>query len=170
MAGDESRLDPMTRWHRRVSIDSASGCWIWAGHLTKGYGAIRIGGGRRVGAHVFAWTEVAGRSIPEGHELDHLCRVPRCVNPDHLEPVVHRVNLMRGMSPAARQARQTKCARGHALSGSNLRRRRNGKRECRSCALDTRRRHRRDNREQINARKRELYRQSRAVSVAAGGG
>lgn len=48
-----------------------------------------------MGAHVFNW-ELTNGPVPSGLELDHLCRVPRCVNPDHLEPVTCAENQQRG--------------------------------------------------------------------------
>lgn len=59
--------------------------------------------------------------IPAGLQLDHLCRNRGCVNPDHLEPVTCRENLMRGHTVAAANAKKTHCNAGHALAGDNLR-------------------------------------------------
>ena len=67
-------------------------CWIWLGAKDPlGYGRFR----NRTIAYRFSYEQVKG-SIPDGLELDHLCRVPSCVNPDHLEPVTHHENLLRG--------------------------------------------------------------------------
>jgi hypothetical protein len=59
--------------------------------------------------------------IPLGKEPDHLCRVRRCCNPDHMELVTSRENVLRGVSPAANNARKTHCNRGHELTGNNVR-------------------------------------------------
>lgn len=68
-------------------------CWLWTARASVGrYGQFAIDG-RMVLAHRFSF-EMTG-SIPEGFEIDHLCRVPRCVNPDHLEPVSHEENVAR---------------------------------------------------------------------------
>jgi HNH endonuclease len=70
-------------------------CWVWQRGLTsEGYGQTSIGG---VGwlVHRFVYEAVKG-PIPPGRELDHLCRVRCCANPDHLEPVSHAVNTRRG--------------------------------------------------------------------------
>lgn len=72
----------------------SSPCWIW--QLAKdqwGYG--RVGGGL---AHRLMYEERNG-PIPDGLEIDHLCRQPSCVNPDHLEPVLHLENVRRGARP-----------------------------------------------------------------------
>jgi hypothetical protein len=64
--------------------------------------------------------ELANGPIPKGLEADHLCRNTLCVNPDHIELVTHRENILRGNSPSAQQARQTHCKRGHLLEGENV--------------------------------------------------
>lgn len=72
-------------------------CWIWAlSKNNRGYGRVRVAGAERL-AHVHFWTERFG-PVPEGRELDHLCRIPACVNPSHLEPVTHAENMQRGAS------------------------------------------------------------------------
>lgn len=74
--------------------DRSDECWIWTRALRNGYGAIWIDG-RVEYAHRAAYELHIG-SIPDGLELDHLCRVRSCCNPTHLEPVTRRENLMRG--------------------------------------------------------------------------
>ena len=107
------------------------GCWIWqAGTNTKGYGKFKVDG-RDVKAHRFAYEMFVG-PIPEGLELDHLCRVRNCVNPEHLEPVTHAENVRRGES--GKHCRdKTHCPQGHPYAGENLYVRPNGKRDCRTC-------------------------------------
>lgn len=75
-------------------------CWIWQRSCdVNGYG--RLGGrGRDPMAHRYFYTQAKG-PIPDGLALDHLCRVPRCVNPDHLEAVTHRENIQRGIRARA---------------------------------------------------------------------
>ncbi len=70
-----------------------SGCWLWAGfiHPKNGYGSYRMNG-RTCGAHRASYELHVG-PIPDGYDLDHLCRVRSCVNPSHLEPVTRRENL-----------------------------------------------------------------------------
>lgn len=93
-AGVKPRLhDVQQRIAARV-IASASGCWLWQGHLDRhGYGTICIDG-RTSGAHRVAYAAWRG-PIPVGLEIDHLCREPRCVNPEHLEPVTRLENMRR---------------------------------------------------------------------------
>lgn len=70
-------------------------CWIWKRYVgTGGYGRLTHCR-KQVSAHVYFWKMVNG-PIPEGKELDHLCRVRACCRPEHLEPVTRRVNVNRG--------------------------------------------------------------------------
>src|SRR2546427_3190282 len=109
-----------------------SGCWLWTASVNnKGYAYITIDGRRRLG-HRIAYELWKG-DIPEGLELDHLCRVPSCVNPDHLQPVSHRDNVLAGKSPTAGYAQQTRCKNGHPYDLFNTRVRKYGGRDCRAC-------------------------------------
>jgi hypothetical protein len=73
----------------------ADDCWLWTGCVGDGgYGQVTIAQ-RRHKAHRAVYELLVG-PIPEGLDLDHLCRVRRCVNPDHLEPVTRSENLRRG--------------------------------------------------------------------------
>jgi hypothetical protein len=122
----------------RIMPEPNSGCWIWIGGRGRsGHGQTWDSVKRRQdGAHRVLYKMFKGE-IPEGLELDHLCRLSSCVNPDHLEPVTHRQNLMRGFSPSALKARQTVCRLGHPLAV-----RKSGQRVCRICqsVRDARRR------------------------------
>ncbi len=107
------------RFRAKVAIRGADECWEWLASVTNGgYGRYRLPG-RHVTAHRFGYERAMG-AIPEGLDLDHLCRNRRCVNPRHLEPVSERENTLRGESFAAVNARKTHCHRGHPLSGDNV--------------------------------------------------
>lgn len=69
--------------------------------------------------------------VPNGLDLDHLCRNRRCCNPHHLEPVTRRENLLRGKTIASKNALKTVCVKGHALTDDNIYRRKD--RVCRAC-------------------------------------
>lgn len=99
------------------------GCWTYQGLLkSNGYGHFYPGGGRgtpKVYVHRYAYELCVG-PIPEGLDLDHLCRVRNCVNPAHLEPVTRQENLLRGDTVAARNAAKTHCPQGHEYSPENM--------------------------------------------------
>ncbi len=118
------------------------GCWEWSGDIaTNGYGSFRYGpmaGGQKqkVGrAHRLAWELFVG-PIPNGLVIDHLCRNRRCVNPNHLEPVTHSENLLRG-SKTNGNTFKTHCKRGHEFTEENTYRYPSGKkRQCLTCKRD----------------------------------
>lgn len=121
---DDPRLPP--RFWSKVVPEPMSGCWLWTAAIQcGGYGAFNGGvtHGRRVHvAHRFAYEGLVG-AVPEGLELDHLCRVRCCVNPAHLEPVTTAENTRRGVlyeNQRRRFASATHCRAGHELSGANL--------------------------------------------------
>lgn len=84
----------------RYSVDAETGCWIWKRSLTpQGYGLVSTrnedGTLSYFGAHKWLYEKYNGK-VPEGMQLDHLCRNRRCCNPDHLEVVTPAVNQQRG--------------------------------------------------------------------------
>lgn len=93
-----------------------SGCWQWTGAGSgAGYGSIPKSARRGTPlAHRAVYAILVG-PIPTGLTLDHLCRNRRCVNPEHLEAVDVRTNVLRGVGRSAENARRTKCIRGHKL-------------------------------------------------------
>jgi hypothetical protein len=107
-------------------------CVPWSGAIWKGtgYGYFRDGGTTRL-AHRAAYESVKGL-IPEGLVIDHLCRIPACVNPDHLEAVTVRENILRGVGITAQNVKKTSCPQGHPYDRENtyVRGRR---RTCRTC-------------------------------------
>lgn len=114
--------------------EDQNGCHVWtAKKNAEGYGYFWLGGRDRR-AHRIAWEWAKG-PITEGRQLDHLCRNRACVNVDHLEPVTCRENVLRGVGPAAVNARKVQCVRGHELGAENVSPHslRRGDRECRTC-------------------------------------
>lgn len=146
-----ARHDPagvLARLAARSTIDPATGCKIWHGARLKNYGVIRVNGkSRRV--HRVAWEAVNG-PVPDGLELDHTCHTKAdcdrgnecphrpCWNTDHLEPVTHAENVLRGDSPSAKHARQTHCKRGHEFIEHLTTRTKSGGRSCYLCRAEHR--------------------------------
>lgn len=113
------RRPALERFAEKIALTD-TGCIVWTGGIsTSGYGTIWVNG-RNVLVHRWAYQHVFDRSIPDGLHLDHLCRVRSCVNPDHLEPVTCRENILRGEGSAAERAKRTHCPAGHPYSGPNL--------------------------------------------------
>lgn len=121
-------IGPSRFWAKVRAAES--GCWEWVGATSDGYGHFQWQG-RNVRAHRYLWERVRG-PIPTGLVIDHLCRNRRCVNPNHLEVVTFRENILRGVGAGAQAARITHCAAGHALNDLGGRR---GDRRWRRCLV-----------------------------------
>jgi hypothetical protein len=107
-------------------------CWLWQGaRYGSGYGEFKVASYTLVAAHRWSYAFHVG-PIPAGLVIDHLCRVPLCVNPGHLEAVTQRENTRR-------QHRPTTCPQGHAFTPGNTytqvvdRERDWSGRKCRAC-------------------------------------
>jgi hypothetical protein len=112
-----------------------NGCWEWVGALRGGgYGHWNRNPTGEGQAHRAVYVMTHG-PIPKGMTLDHLCRNRICVNPDHLEIVTHRENILRSNGLAAKNLSKTECPLGHPYSGDNLVICRNGRRRCRICRV-----------------------------------
>lgn len=116
-------------------VKKTSGCWEWTGPRYLGYGKIHFEG-KSLYAHRVVYSLLKG-NIPSGLFIDHLCRVRHCVNPDHLEAVTLKENVLRGVGVTAQNAKKTHCKRGHSLEDSNVYIRPNGWRSCRVCRRET---------------------------------
>lgn len=130
----------MERWFSRHIVEQGD-CWIWTGHRDRnGYGSSRI---NRKNAPVHRVTyEYFIVEVPDGLELDHLCRNRSCVNPWHLEPVTRAINMQRavGCGQYDRSRRpdpnRTHCSKRHRLVGDNVYISSRGNKSCRSCQRD----------------------------------
>ncbi len=113
-----------------------NGCWLYAGSLDKdGYGLMGVTGSGTQRVHRLAYAVLTG-PIPDGMEIDHLCRVRNCMNPAHLEAVTRQVNSLRSESFAAINARKTHCIHGHEFTPENTYYRTPTHRQCRQCGRE----------------------------------
>ena len=117
----ESHIEPIT----------VSGCWLWMSYTTKaGYGRFKING-KMDYAHRVAYKMYKGQ-IPKGLQIDHLCRVRGCCNPDHLEAVTCKENNRRGWYGVL-----WRCKNGHDTTrDENVIKKKTGGRRCRVCHND----------------------------------
>lgn len=132
-------------------------CWLWTGETNgEGYGRLQFQG-KRGGAHRIVYELLVG-DIPEGLQLDHLCRVRNCVNPDHVEPATFKTNQERKKAKWAKPKPPTteslrkqrgECRKGHQLATVGVLRstRTDGtiREQCRACQHDVQERWRRKN-------------------------
>jgi hypothetical protein len=120
-------VPPELRIEDKIQRDPETGCWNWTGSINQGYGRIRTQG-KTVNAYRLIYEMQKG-TVPEGLELDHLCRNRACVNPDHLEPVTHAENMRR----AGRRVLTGACHRGHEMTPENTYVSPKGRRNCNEC-------------------------------------
>ena len=122
------------RFWEKVELIPFHSCWEWVAAKTKlGYGKFSKTKGGWDFAHRYSYELIKGK-IPHGKMLDHLCRNPSCVNPNHLEPVTGYINQLRSpISLVYKNSLKTNCPKGHPYSGNNLFIERDGSRKCRIC-------------------------------------
>jgi hypothetical protein len=107
-----------SRFWSKVEPDE-NGCWIWTAASTpRGYGRYTVDDGTQKYPHRLTY-EAFVEPIPDGHQIDHHCEVPACVNPDHLEAVTARTNTFRSTFGSALNAAKTHCHRGHEFTPEN---------------------------------------------------
>lgn len=126
-------------WQKVTKTDN---CWLWNGSVNKGgYGVAGNGiRGSSIGAHKLCYELLVGKVL-RGMQLDHLCKNKLCVNPNHLEVVTPRANLLRSGNFVGINARKTHCKNGHSLSGLNLYITPSGFRNCKACRRQSSMRH-----------------------------
>lgn len=114
-------------------ITKTDSCWLWNGYCNEaGYGMVRINY-RQYRSHRVSY-EIHKGLIPDGLELDHLCRVRNCVNPEHLEAVTHKENLRRSaIQISSINKHKTHCRSGHEFNKLNTYHRPTGGRMCKRC-------------------------------------
>lgn len=128
------RPTPETRFFRKLR--QVGDCWVWTAATDQsGYGLFQ-GGDRMIRSHIWSYNFFIGE-VPEGLQLDHLCRNRPCCNPWHLDPVTPLVNTQRGIGSGSR----TRCPQGHPYDLINTYRTPSGKRVCRRCAQASRARY-----------------------------
>ena len=137
-------FDGKGRWGGRSiadRIDASGDCWEWiGGTVSTGYGRVSVKGKHQL-VHRVVWEALVG-PIPDGLQIDHLCRNRICCNPDHLEPVSSLVNSQRGES-WAHHYKKTHCVNRHAFTVENTYHppHRTNSRECRACRAERSRRY-----------------------------
>lgn len=132
----------------RTIPEPNSGCWLWTGALCSGgYAMLHKPGTKRDVFRVHRLSyKLANGSIDDDLQVDHLCRIRSCINPDHLEAVTQTENVMRGIGFAAENSRKIFCDKGHEFTAENTRfyKRKDGGqgRRCRQCHRDHERQYR----------------------------
>jgi len=132
-------VDPLIRFKSKIFLDTLflhknstlDPCWLWtAGRKDSGYATFDVNG-KTVRAHKWYWEQLNG-PVPIGFELDHLCKIRHCVNPEHLELVSHYENLLRSSNIMILNAKKTHCSNGHEYTLESTRLYQ-GRRYCKLC-------------------------------------
>ena len=127
----------LERFWDKVKVDETTGCWNWTAYKDhSGYGIFRIDSKNTSSSHRFAYQVNKGK-IPEGLQLDHLCKNRKCCNPEHLEVVTLQENTNRSeITIAVKNRNKTHCSKGHEYTPENTYVRKHGHRACRTCSKE----------------------------------
>lgn len=127
----------LERIQSKIKLNEVTGCWEWTSHIDPaGYARVSVES-KSVYVHRLAWSATHNDAEPE--VIDHLCRVRHCVNPEHLENVSNRTNIIRGMEPRAIAHRNGTCLKGHPASEIYRRKSTGGAVQCRACMREKKR-------------------------------
>ncbi len=134
-------MSTIERFLKKIKILD-NGCWEWvASKNPNGYGQFGANGTHPISSHRFIYEYYHGSICPD-LTIDHLCRNRACVNVNHLEQVTMKVNVLRGNTITAINSRKTHCIHGHEFTPENTYIRKEGKRNCKACTLESCRRQR----------------------------
>lgn len=131
-----------TRLWAKIAVNEQTGCWLWRGAVSRGYGYSQVAGLSTRLAHRIVWL-LLGNPDPGSLDLDHLCHTRACCNPPHLEPVTRSINCLRGDGPAlvvARARKQSHCKHGHEYTAETTAYNGDGSRYCKLCKVAATRR------------------------------
>lgn len=99
-----------------TKTDKSNGCWVYLGQKCSRYAEVKIDN-FRIGIHRWSYIQHHGE-IPNGYEIDHKCRNPKCWNPEHLQVLPRSENARRNKHAEANAAK-THCVHGHELTEDN---------------------------------------------------
>lgn len=119
-----------------AKVTRTESCWNWSSR--PGKHALFLVDGSLVPVHRYAYELMVG-PIPDGLEIDHLCRNQICVNPEHLEPVTREENLRRGWGHRLQNGMTNECIHGHKYTPENTYVNPRGHASCRRCSNESKR-------------------------------
>ncbi len=119
----------------RIAAGDLRECWPWLGYVNANGYPGRITWGQIDEAPYRRAYRLVHGDIPQGFQLDHLCRNKVCCNPLHLQAVSCLVNVRRGTCPSTLLARANTCVRGHEFTPDNTTWRRSPDRARRVCRI-----------------------------------